>query len=159
MRPGRDVGSRRRLRRQRPHRPRARPSHKSKPVLLNTAALGAASQFCPRPSILALRQTIDVLATDTDADGDVDIVGINASGSHQVFTNNGAGQFTLRQSSSQAADARNATAAKLSVDDRVDIAVVGASRLDVFYNDGAGNFGTGDTAAPIFSGAAKRRSR
>ncbi len=98
---------------------------------------------------LGVAQTIDVLATDADADGDADIVGINASGSHQVYTNSGTGQFALRAQQFASRDARKATAAKLSVDDRVDVAVIGASRLDVFYNDGAGNFGPGDTAAPI----------
>ena len=119
----------------------------SKVVLFNTTSPGAALQFSA-PVELGASPTADVVATDTDADGDVDIVGINASGSHQVFVNNGVGQFTLRAEQFASAGARHATAAKLSLDDRVDVAVVGASGLEVFYNDGAGNFGRGDTGAP-----------
>ncbi len=119
----------------------------AKAVLFNTTPLGGALQFSA-PVELGASPTADVVATDTDGDGDVDIVGINASGSHQIFANNGVGQFTLRPEQFASAGARNATAAKLSVDDRVDIAVVGASGLEVFYNDGAGNFGRGDTGAP-----------
>ncbi len=67
----------------------------SKLVLFNTTAAGAPPLFA-LPLELGNTATIDVLVTDSDADGDMDVVGINASGSHQVYANNGAGQFTLR---------------------------------------------------------------
>ena len=121
----------------------------SKVVLFNSTAVGAPLLFASPALELGNTPTTDVLVTDTDADGDMDIVGINASGSHQVFSNNAVGLFTARPQQFASRDARNAIAAKLSVDDRIDVAVVGASSLDVFYNDGAGNLGVGDAGAPI----------
>ena len=49
------------------------------------------------------------------------------------------------------AGSRAAAATKLGVDDRIDIALVGAGGVAVFYNDGSGNFGLGDTAAPTIA--------
>ena len=73
----------------------------AKAVLFNTAALGAALQFSA-PVELGASPTADVIATDTDADGDVDIVGINASGSHQVLRTTASASSPCAQSSSPA---------------------------------------------------------
>jgi hypothetical protein len=120
----------------------------SKAVAFNATPPGGALQFSA-PTGLGVSPTADILATDTDADGDVDIVGINSSGGHQIYANNGVGAFTPRAQQFASVGPRHATAAKLSVDDRIDVAVIGASTLEVFYNDGAGNLGKGDTGAPV----------
>jgi hypothetical protein len=121
----------------------------SKIVLLNVTPPGASPQFAATGVQLGSAPTSDVLLEDTDADGDLDVVAINTSGGHQVYANDGTGQFTLRPQQFASNGPRQATVAKLGADDRVDVAVVGNASLDIFYNDGFGNFGRGDLGAPI----------
>jgi hypothetical protein len=121
----------------------------SKIVLFNVTPPGGTPQFASTPLQLGTAPTADVLLEDTDADGDLDVVAINASGGHQIYGNGGTGDFTLRPQQFASSGPRQATAAKLGADDRIDVAVVGNASLDIFYSDGAGNFGRGDTGAPI----------
>jgi hypothetical protein len=121
----------------------------SKLVLFNVSPPSGAPQFSSTPLQLGTAPTADVLLEDVDVDGDLDVVAINASGGHQVYANSGTGQFTLRPQQFASNGAKAATAAKLGADDRIDLAVVGSAALDLFYSDGAGNFGRGDTGAPI----------
>jgi hypothetical protein len=121
-------------------------SARSKLVFFNA---GSGLQFVSPPLQLGAAPTADVLIEDIDADGDLDIVAVNASGGHQVYANDGAGRFTLRPQTFSSTGARHAALGKMSADDRIDVVVSGDSSLDVFYNDGAGNFGKGDTGAPI----------
>ena len=121
----------------------------SNPVFLNTSS-GPAGQFFPAGT-LGASPTNDVLVVDTDEDGDLDVVSINATGGHQAFVNNGNGAFSLHEQQFSSAGARFGVAAKLSVDDRVDVAVTGPNGVDVFYNDGNGNIGAGDTGIPVIT--------
>jgi hypothetical protein len=91
----------------------------------------------------------DVLVGDVDLDTVTDVVAISATGTHQVYAGNGAGLFGLHpvQFTSGAPD--GAVLAKLSVDDRVDLAVGGSGGAGVFFNDGRGGLGPGDTQPPV----------
>ncbi len=42
-------------------------------------------------------------------------------------------------------------AGRLGADERIDVALVGTGGVAVFYNDGSGNLGLGDTAAPTIT--------
>jgi hypothetical protein len=117
-------------------------------LLLNTTVSGGPGQFFLAAE-LGASPTSDVLAVDTDVDADLDIVAISLPGGHKIFSNNGSGQFMVRAEQFATASALGATAGKLSTDDRVDVAVTGAPGIAVFYNDGRGNLGAGDTGAPI----------
>jgi hypothetical protein len=116
-------------------------------VFLNTST--AAAGFTAS-STLGASPTVDVLATDVDLDGDADVVAINSTGSHQLYVNvgNATGTFALHAQQFAAAGALRATTGQLSVDTRLDLAVVGTGGGAIFLNDGAGNFGPGDTGAP-----------
>ena len=145
-----NVGGGRGLRRQRPRGPGVRPRASRRPCC-STRLHSALRCNSPRPSILALhRRPMSLRPTRT-------LTAMSTSSASMRPEATKSSRTTASASSRcdaeqfASAGARNATAAKLSVDDRVDIAVVGASGLEVFYNDGAGNFGRGDTGAPTHS--------
>ena len=119
----------------------------SNPVFLNTTMNGTGQFFLAAE--LGASPTNDVLVIDTDDDTDLDIVAINATGGHQIFANNGNGDFTLHAQQFSSTGATAASFGKLSVDDRIDVAVSGRAGIDVFYNDGLGNLGPGDTGSPV----------
>jgi MprA protease rhombosortase-interaction domain-containing protein len=106
------------------------------PLFVIVAGLGAAP-------------ILDVLATDVDLDSFADLVAVGASGTHQVYRGNGAGGFSLHSTQFLLAGAMGAAFGKLSVDDRVDLAVAGSAGAGVFFNDGRGGLGPGDTDAPV----------
>jgi hypothetical protein len=112
------------------------PGSASSPVFLYRSGVGAAL-------------VVDVLTGDVDLDGFTDVVAISATGTHQVYRGNGAGGFALHPVQFTSDSAAGAALAKLGVDDRVDLAVGGATSAGVFYNDGAGGLGPGDTQAPV----------
>jgi hypothetical protein len=97
---------------------------------------------------LGRTSTASLLVGDFDIDGDPDILAVNRDGEH-VYSNVGVanGGFALAPVQLDSAAPRMAVAGRLSVDNRVDVAVVGSSTA-VFYNDGSGNLGLGDTAGP-----------
>ncbi len=117
-------------------------------VYLNTSSGATASFFAS--GTLGASPTVHVLAGDFDLDGDADIVAVNSTGSHQLYVNvgNASGTFALHAQQFAAAGARRAATGLLSVDKRVDLALVGTGGAAIFFNDGAGNFGQGDTGAP-----------
>jgi hypothetical protein len=94
--------------------------------------------------------TTAVTVADIDLDGDTDILAINEVGNTQVYANAGvaSGTFALHPQQIASAGALGAAVGKFSVDARVDAALVGANGVAVFYNDGAGNLGSGDITAP-----------
>ena len=119
----------------------------SNPVFRNTqVATGA--QFVLAAE-LGAAPTNDVLVVDTNADGALDVVAINAAGGHRIFVNAGNGQFTLHPEQFASAGALSSLAAKLGADERIDVAVAGTSGVEVFYNDGRGNLGRGDLGSPV----------
>ena len=118
-------------------------------VLLNTS--GASGSFFLSDE-LGASPTSGVSLADLDLDADADVLAVNASGA-QIYSNAGVsgGTFALARTQIGNAGSRAAAASKLGVDDRIDVALVGAGGVAVFYNDGSGNFGLGDTAAPTIT--------
>jgi hypothetical protein len=117
-------------------------------VFLNTSA-GAPAFF--KSAELVGSATIDVLASDFDMDDDTDILSVGQSGGHRIYVNDGAAHFLLHAEQFVHAGASAGAAGNFSVDDRVDVAVPGSTAIGVFFNDGRGNLGSGDSAAPIVS--------
>ena len=115
-------------------------------VWLNTSTT-AGSFF--KSAELGASPTIAVAIADIDLDGDLDILTTNDTGAHHVYANAGSGgAFALQPQQLNNAGALAAVIGKFSVDDRIDVAFVGKNGGAVFYNDGKGNLGAGDTAAP-----------
>ena len=118
-------------------------------VLLNTS--GTSGSFFLSDE-LGASPTSGVSLADLDLDADADVLAVNPSGA-QIYSNAGVsgGTFALARTQIGNAGSRAAAASKLGVDDRIDVALVGAGGVAVFYNDGSGNFGLGDTAAPTIA--------
>jgi hypothetical protein len=98
---------------------------------------------------LGAAPTARVLTADLDTDGSADIVTLNTTGTHQVYRGSGAGTFSLHPVQFSWEAATGAATAKISVDAGIDIATGGAAGGAVFFNDGRGGFGLGDTTAPV----------
>ena len=98
---------------------------------------------------IGISPTVDVLTGDTDLDGDIDIVALNSTGAHQIFVNNGNGQFSLHPEQFASAGPLSIASGKFSVDDRMDVVVTSTTGNGVFLNDGLGNLGLGDTGLPL----------
>lgn len=92
--------------------------------------------------------TVDVLTADVDLDGDQDIVSISPASGQRVYMNDGAGVFVLHAEQFVHAGATAGTIGLFSIDDRIDVAVIGTAAAGVFVNDGKGNLGPGDNGAP-----------
>jgi hypothetical protein len=118
-------------------------------VWLNTSA--TAGDFFLSDE-LGAAATAGVAIADFDLDGDADILVVNRDG-QQIYSNAGAGSgtFALQPQQLQRTAAVMAVTGKFSVDDRVDAAIVANGGVAVFYNDGAGNLGQGDTAGPTIT--------
>ncbi len=117
-------------------------------VWLNTS--GATGSFFLADEFGA-SPTTAVAVADIDLDGDADIVAVNATGGHQGYQNvaGASGAFALAAQQIAAPGALAVAFGNFSVDARVDAALVGFNGVAVFYNDGSGNLGGGDVAAPI----------
>jgi VCBS repeat-containing protein len=121
------------------------PAVPSNPVMLNTSA--SAGSFFQSAS-LGASPTAAVAIADFDIDGDADVLVVNTTGAHQIYANSGTGTFVLHPQQIAEPGAAAAAVALLGVDARVDAALVGQSATAVYYNDGAGNLGMGDTTPP-----------
>jgi hypothetical protein len=116
----------------------------SNPVYLNdgvgsfiaAAALGATA-------------TTAVLTGDVDGDGVSDIVAINAGGAHALFLGDGNGNFTRHSRLLVSRGASGGAIAPIGRGQRADVVLVGPEAVHVFFNDGRGNLGLGDTARPV----------
>ncbi len=120
------------------------------PVYLNNSA--------PTPSFFAAArlggvQTVAVLTGDFDGDGRNNVVTINEAGAHELYTNGGAPNtvFRLQPTQFQSAGAVAAVAAHFNADERLDVAVAGGDRIEVFFNDGRATLGLGDRDAPTLT--------
>ena len=116
----------------------------SNPVYVNDGAgtLTLAAELGASP-------TVDVIVADVDGDEDLDIVSINATGAHQVFVNDGAGGFTQDPTLFVARGATGGAAGRIGMRQSMDLVVVGAEGAAVFFNDGLGRLGLGDTTPPV----------
>jgi hypothetical protein len=90
----------------------------------------------------------DVLTTDVDLDGKTDVIAISSTGTHQIYRGDGAMGFALHPVQFTSASPDGAVPGKFGVDDRVDLAVGGAGSAAIFFNDGGGGLGLGDTQPP-----------
>ncbi len=109
--------------------------------------LNSATGTFVRAAELGASATTGVTITDIDLDGDPDILAMNGAGGLQSYLNAG-NAFTLGAQQITATGALAVAVGKLSVDARVDAALVGPNGVAVFYNDGAGGLGAGDVGAP-----------
>ena len=104
--------------------------------------------------VLGAAPTNDILAGDVNRDALIDLVFVNASGVHQIWTRTG-NSFELHREQIFADNATSGVVADLGMTDvddpgGVDL-VIGsniASGAGVFLNDGFGNLGRGDAVAP-----------
>jgi hypothetical protein len=113
-------------------------------VYLNDGAGG----FAPGAT-LGASPTVGVLVADLDEDGRLDIVAINATGAHQVYLGDGAGNFSLHPHLFVSRGATGGTAARIGKRQSTDIVIVGEEGAAVFFNDGSGRLGLGDTSRPV----------
>lgn len=120
----------------------------SNSVYQNNPGAGGAPLFVLTRRIGAA-PTAQVLTGDLDGDGTVDVVTLNLTGTHQVYRGDGAGGLALHPVQFAWAGVAGAVLAKLSVDSAVDLAVGGATNSAVFFNDGRGGLGLGDTTVPV----------
>ena len=125
----------------------------SNPVLLNNGSGG----FGTPAELLGFSPTSDVEFGDFNGDGLPDLVFINASGVHQIWTA-GSGGYTLHREQLIDGGARAGVVADLGYTDNgnpggSDLAMGGASAagIGVYLNDGSGNLGRGDAVPPVLT--------
>jgi hypothetical protein len=106
------------------------------------------------PLFLLLRRlgastALQVLTADVDSDGALDVVSLNATGTHQIYRGDGAGGLVLHPVQFQWDGSAGAALAKIGVDAGLDLVVAGATASALFFDDGRGGFGLGDTTPPV----------
>ena len=123
------------------------------PVLINDGAGGFGVPF----AVLGTSSTSDIHAADVNRDGLTDLVFINSSSVHQIWTATGNG-FNLHREQIVDADSTVGVLTELGMTDvgdagGVDLAMGGAvvSGLGIFLNDGFGNLGFGDAVPPVLT--------
>jgi hypothetical protein len=99
---------------------------------------------------LGASPTTAVLTGDVDGDGANDVVAINATGAEQLFLGDGNGNFRLHSLILTSPGATRAALGPVGRLKRADL-VTGGSSVDVFFNDGRGALGLGDTAPPVIT--------
>jgi hypothetical protein len=123
--------------------PNGRPSN---PVYLNNGSGGFVAV-----SVLGASPTADVIAADVDVDGAIDIVSVNTTGAHQVYAGDGDGNFTLNPALIASPGALRGAVAPIGRLQLPDLVLAGRDGISVFFNDGEGNFGLGDTEPPVIA--------
>ncbi|MBK8978799.1 MAG: VCBS repeat-containing protein [Planctomycetes bacterium] len=91
---------------------------------------------------IGARQSVDVVARDVDADGDIDLLVADLAGGMAVLLGDGTGAYTEGGSYPVSGAPLAIVARDLNDDGAVDVALVSAetNRATVFRNDGAGSF-------------------
>jgi len=120
----------------------------SRPIYQNNPGAGGGPLFVLLRR-LGASPAQQVLTADVDLDGALDVVSLNATGTHQIYRGDGAGGLALHPVQFQWDGAAGAALAKISVDAGLDIVVAGATASAVFFDDGRGGFGLGDTTPPV----------
>ena len=125
----------------------------SNPVLINQGS----GTFGNPAELLGISPTNDVLIGDVNDDGLLDLVFINASGVHQIWTASGAG-YVLHREQIIESGAVAGVLADLGFSDNndpggVDLAMGGPvlAGVGVYLNDGFGNLGRGDAVPPVLT--------
>ena len=123
------------------------------PVFINDGAGGFGAPF----AVLGNSSTNDIHAADVNRDGLTDLVFINSSSVHQIWTATGSG-FNLHREQIVDVDSTTGVLTELGMTDvgdagGVDLAMGGAmgSGLGIFLNDGFGNLGFGDAVPPVLT--------
>ena len=123
------------------------------PVLINDGSGGFGAVF----AALGASPTSDIHAADVNRDGLTDLVFINSSSVHQIWTATGSG-FNLHREQIVDADSTVGLVTELGMTDvgdsgGVDLAMGGAisSGVGIFLNDGFGNLGFGDAVPPVLT--------
>ncbi|WP_324673680.1 FG-GAP-like repeat-containing protein [Hymenobacter sp. GOD-10R] len=91
----------------------------------------------------------ELLLSDVDSDGDLDLLTVNYAGSISVRLNNGTGTFSNGQDASAANAATTATTGDVDGDGDQDLLVYASSSNQVYvlFNNGAGVFSSAQTVA------------
>ncbi len=116
----------------------------SKAVYLNNNAGGFTAG-----AALGATPTTNLALGDIDADGLTDFVAINATGAHQAYLGDGNGGFRLHPRVFVAAGATGGAIAAIGLLQKPDLAIAGPNATAVFFGDGRGNLGLGDTTRPV----------
>jgi hypothetical protein len=120
----------------------------SRPVYQNNPGAGGSPLFVLLRRLGSYPAT-RLLTADLNADGTIDVISLNATGTHQVYSGDGAGGLTLHPVQFSWEGAAGAALAGISVDSSLDLAIAGATNSAVFFSDGRGGFGLGDTTKPV----------
>jgi hypothetical protein len=124
------------------------PSVPSDTLYVNTSISGALS-FSGPMAALGVAPTLEIAAADLDLNQIMDVVSLNATGTHQIFDGAGNSTFLLNAEQFSSPAPTGATVADFSNDGRPDLVVSGPSGVQLFLNDGRGNLGPGDLAPPV----------
>jgi glycolate oxidase len=116
----------------------------SNPVYLNNNSGGLLAV-----AALGASPTAAVLAADVDGDGASDVIAINLTGAHRVFLNDGNGNFRMHPRVLVSKGARRGALGAFGRLQRPDLVLAGPDALHVFFNDGRGGLGLGDTTRPV----------
>jgi hypothetical protein len=123
------------------------------PVLINDGNGGFGSLF----ALLGTSPTSSIHAGDVNRDGLTDLVFINSSGVHQIWTATGSG-FDLYRQQIVDFDSAVGVLTEFGMTDvgdpgGVDLAIGGAfgAGLGIYLNDGFGNLGFGDAVPPVLT--------
>jgi hypothetical protein len=124
------------------------------PVMINSGD----GTFPNAPAhLLGISPTNDVHIGDIDGDGRQDVVFVNSSGVHQIWSSNGIAFDLHREQIIDPGAVAGVLAHMGDIatgdDGGIDFAMGGAlgGGLGVYLNDGAGNLGRGDTVAPVIT--------
>jgi PKD repeat protein len=117
-------------------------------VLFANVSSGAGPRF-ERGAAVGVGGTIALAAQDIDANGTADLIAIRSGGSHSVYRNAGGASFSLAGARFDTAAATGVTLGTIGPDARNDVIVSSAAGTAVFFNDGRGRFGEGDTVPPV----------
>jgi hypothetical protein len=98
---------------------------------------------------LGAAPTTTLLTGDLNGDGASDVVAINAGGAHSIFIGDGNGGFALHPRMLVSRGATSGALGPFGRAQRTDLVLAGADAIDVFFNDGRGNLGLGDTTRPV----------